>query len=67
MTVIVRHLNDESVESFRGEPQQIARQLVARFPWAHTDPINLRHDYTDFQDVISRVGRSQNISLKVEA
>jgi hypothetical protein len=66
MKVVVTHLNNDSVENFYGEPEQITHQLVARFPFVYRDPRTTFYDPTNLNDVVGRLNRSQNISVRIE-
>lgn len=67
MQILVRHINDNSVERFYGEPDQIVHQLLARWPWASQDPRNVHHDSSDLNAVVGRLNRAQNFMVEIEA
>lgn len=66
MTVVVTHLNNNEKEYFRGEPDQIARQLTVRFPWSYSNPRNVRHNPYAINDVLGRISSSQNLQAVIE-
>lgn len=66
MQITVRHINDGSIERFRGEPDEIVHQLLVRWPWASQDPANIHHNPSDLNAVIGRLNRAQNFLVEVE-
>lgn len=67
MQVIVRHVNTGAVEYFHGEPEQIVRQLLVKWPWAYRDPRLPDYDPMSLNDVVGRLNRAQNFMVEVEA
>lgn len=66
MTVYIRYLHNDEVEQFRGEPEQLVHQLLAKFPWASRDPFNDQHNSYDLQHVLQRIGRAQNLYVTTQ-
>jgi len=64
MIVKITEMHSHASQTYRGSADDLRRQLLIRYPWAAYSYYNQQHDTESLDDLLFRIGTSQNLSVE---